>query len=157
MVKTGIGYDVHRLKKGERLLLGGVTISSSIGVIAHSDGDVLLHAMVDALLGAAALGDLGKYFPSSDAQWKEKSSLFFLQYAADLLFKKRYNIDHIDSTILLERPKVSNKISEMIANISNAINLDKSSISIKATTTDGLGFIGKNKGIGVLAIATISK
>ena len=157
MVKTGIGYDVHRLKKGERLLLGGVTISSSIGVIAHSDGDVLLHAMVDALLGAAALGDLGKYFPSSDAQWKEKSSLFFLQYAADLLFKKRYNIDHIDSTILLERPKVSNKTSEMIANISNAINLDKSSISIKATTTDGLGFIGKNKGIGVLAIATISK
>ena len=157
MVKTGIGYDVHRLKKGERLLLGGVTISSSIGVIAHSDGDVLLHAMVDALLGAAALGDLGKYFPSSDTQWKEKSSLFFLQYAADLLFKKRYNIDHIDSTILLERPKVSNKISEMIANISNAINLDKSSISIKATTTDGLGFIGKNKGIGVLAIATISK
>jgi len=157
MVKTGIGYDVHSLKKGESLLLGGVKISSSIGVIAHSDGDVLLHAMVDALLGAAALGDLGKYFPSSDAQWKEKSSLFFLQYAADLLFKKRYNIDHIDSTILLERPKVSNKISEMIANISNAINLDKSSISIKATTTDGLGFIGKNKGIGVLAIATISK
>lgn len=157
MVKTGIGYDVHSLKKGESLLLGGVTISSSIGVIAHSDGDVLLHAMVDALLGAAALGDLGKYFPSSDAQWKEKSSLFFLQYAADLLFKKRYNIDHIDSTIVLERPKISDKISEMIANISNAIKLEKSSISIKSTTTDGLGFIGKNKGIGVLAIATISK
>ena len=157
MVKTGIGYDVHSLKKGESLLLGGVTISSSIGVIAHSDGDVLLHAMVDALLGAAALGDLGKYFPSSDAKWKEKSSLFFLRYAAELLFKKGYNIDHIDSTIVLERPKVSNKISEMIANISNAINLEKSSISIKSTTTDGLGFIGKNKGIGVLAIATISK
>jgi len=157
MVKTGIGYDVHSLKKGESLLLGGVKISSSIGVIAHSDGDVLLHAMVDALLGAAALGDLGKYFPSSDAQWKEKSSLFFLQYAADLLFKKRYNIDHIDSTIVLERPKISDKISEMIANISNAIKLEKSSISIKSTTTDGLGFIGKNKGIGVLAIATISK
>jgi 2-C-methyl-D-erythritol 2,4-cyclodiphosphate synthase len=157
MVKTGIGYDVHSLKKGESLLLGGVKISSSIGVIAHSDGDVLLHAMVDALLGAAALGDLGKYFPSSDAQWKEKSSLFFLRYAAELLFKKGYNIDHIDSTIVLERPKVSDKISEMIANISNAINLEKSSISIKSTTTDGLGFIGKNKGIGVLAIATISK
>ncbi len=157
MVKTGIGYDVHSLKKGESLLLGGVTISSSIGVIAHSDGDVLLHAMVDALLGAAALGDLGKYFPSSDAQWKEKSSLFFLRYAAELLFKKGYNIDHIDSTIVLERPKVSDKISEMIANISNAIKLEKSSISIKSTTTDGLGFIGKNKGIGVLAIATISK
>jgi 2-C-methyl-D-erythritol 2,4-cyclodiphosphate synthase len=157
MVKTGIGYDVHRLKKGESLLLGGVTISSSIGVIAHSDGDVLLHAMVDALLGAAALGDLGKFFPSSDVQWKEKSSLFFLQYVAELLFKKGYNIDHIDSTIVLEHPKVSNKISEMIANISNAINLEKSSISIKSTTTDGLGFFGKNKGIGVLAIATISK
>ena len=157
MVKTGIGYDVHSLKKGESLLLGGVKISSSIGVIAHSDGDVLLHAMVDALLGAAALGDLGKYFPSSDAQWKEKSSLFFLRYAAELLFKKGYNIDHIDSTILLERPKVSNKISEMINNISIAMNLKKSSISIKSTTTDGLGFIGKNKGIGVLAIATISK
>ena len=157
MVKTGIGYDVHHLKKGNSLLLGGVTISSPIGVIAHSDGDVLLHAMVDALLGAAALGDLGKYFPSSDPDWKEKSSLFFLQYAAELLFKKGYNIDHIDSTIVLEHPKVSNKISEMIDNISNAINLEKSSISIKSTTTDGLGFIGKNKGIGVLAIATISK
>ena len=157
MVKTGIGYDVHSLKKGESLLLGGVKISSSIGVIAHSDGDVLLHAMVDALLGAAALGDLGKYFPSSDAQWKEKSSLFFLRYAAELLFKKGYNIDHIDSTIVLERPKISDKISEMIANISNAIKLEKSSISIKSTTTDGLGFIGKNKGIGVLAVATISK
>ncbi len=157
MVKTGIGYDVHRLKKGNSLLLGGVTISSPIGVIAHSDGDVLLHAMVDALLGAAALGDLGKFFPSSDVQWKEKSSLFFLQYVAGLLFKKGYNIDHIDSTIVLEHPKVSNKISEMIDNISNAINLEKSSISIKSTTTDGLGFIGKNKGIGVLAIATISK
>ena len=157
MIRTGIGYDVHRFKKGGSLLLGGVTISNSIGVIAHSDGDVLLHAMVDALLGAAALGDLGKYFPSSDAQWKEKSSLFFLRYAAELLFKKGYNIDHIDSTIVLERPKVSNKISEMIANISNAIKLEKSSISIKSTTTDGLGFIGKNKGIGVLAIATISK
>jgi 2-C-methyl-D-erythritol 2,4-cyclodiphosphate synthase len=157
MVKTGIGYDVHHLKKGNSLLLGGVTISSPIGVVAHSDGDVLLHAMVDALLGAAALGDLGKYFPSSDPDWKEKSSLFFLQYAAELLFKKGYNIDHIDSTIVLEHPKVSNKISEMIDNISNAINLEKSSISIKSTTTDGLGFIGKNKGIGVLAIATISK
>jgi len=157
MVKTGIGYDVHRLKKGKSLLLGGVTISSPIGVIAHSDGDVLLHAIVDALLGAAALGDLGKYFPSSDPDWKEKSSLFFLQYAAELLFKKGYNIDHIDSIIVLEHPKVSNKTSEMIDNISNAINLEKSSISIKSTTTDGLGFIGKNKGIGVLAIATISK
>jgi len=157
MVKTGIGYDVHRLKKGNSLLLGGVTISSPIGVVAHSDGDVLLHAMVDALLGAAALGDLGKYFPSSDPDWKEKSSLFFLQYAAELLFKKGYNIDHIDSIIVLEHPKVSNKTSEMIDNISNAINLEKSSISIKSTTTDGLGFIGKNKGIGVLAIATISK
>ena len=132
MVKTGIGYDVHSLKKGESLLLGGVKISSSIGVIAHSDGDVLLHAMVDALLGAAALGDLGKYFPSSDAQWKEKSSLFFLRYAAELLFKKGYNIDHIDSTIVLERPKISDKISEMIANISNAIKLEKSSLAFPA-------------------------
>ena len=84
MVKTGIGYDVHRFKKGGSLLLGGVTISNSIGVIAHSDGDVLLHAMVDALLGAAALGDLGKYFPSSDVQWKEKSSLFFLKYTSTI-------------------------------------------------------------------------
>ena len=156
MVKTGIGYDIHRLKKGKSLILGGVTISNSIGVVAHSDGDVLLHAMVDALLGAAALGDLGKYFPSSEPQWKGKSSLFFLKYAMGLLIEKGYNIDHIDSTIILEHPKVSNKIFDMIDNISNAINLEKSSISIKSTTTDGLGFIGKNKGIGVLAIATIS-
>ena len=157
MVKSGIGYDVHRLEKGESLILGGVNISSSIGVIAYSDGDVLLHAIVDALLGAAALGDLGKYFPSSDEKWKEKDSVFFLQYAAELLYKKGYKIEHLDSTIILESPKVSNKISDMIDNISNAINLDKSSISIKSTTTDGLGFIGKNEGIGALAIATISK
>tara|TARA_X000000368_G_C22764552_1_gene594337 strand:- start:183 stop:656 length:474 start_codon:yes stop_codon:yes gene_type:complete len=157
MVKSGIGYDVHPLKKGENLILGGVKISSSIGVVAYSDGDVLLHAMVDALLGAASLGDLGKYFPSSDKKWKDKDSLFFLQQASEHLYKIGYNIDHIDSTIILEKPKISNKISEMIDNISNVINADKSSISIKSTTTDGLGFIGKNEGIGALAIATISK
>ena len=157
MIKSGIGYDVHRLEKGESLILGGVKVSSSIGVIAHSDGDVLLHAIVDALLGAAALGDLGKHFPSSDEEWEGKDSLFFLQYAAELLNKKGYKIEHLDSTIILESPKVSNKISDMIDNISNAINLDKSSISIKSTTTDGLGFIGKKTGIGALAIATISK
>lgn len=157
MVKSGIGYDVHPLKKGGNLILGGVKISSSIGVVAYSDGDVLLHAMVDALLGAASLGDLGKYFPSSDKKWKDKDSLFFLQQASEHLYKIGYNIDHIDSTIILEKPKISNKISEMIDNISNVINADKSSISIKSTTTDGLGFIGKNEGIGALAIATISK
>ena len=139
------------------LILGGVKISSSIGVVAYSDGDVLLHAMVDALLGAASLGDLGKYFPSSDKKWKDKDSLFFLQQASEHLYNIGYNIDHIDSTIILEKPKISNKISEMIDNISNVINADKSSISIKSTTTDGLGFIGKNEGIGALAIATISK
>ena len=126
-------------------------------MVAYSDGDVLLHAMVDALLGAASLGDLGKYFPSSDKKWKDKDSLFFLQQASEHLYKIGYNIDHIDSTIILEKPKISNKISEMIDNISNVINADKSSISIKSTTTDGLGFIGKNEGIGALAIATISK
>jgi len=157
MVKSGIGYDVHPLKKGGNLILGGVKISSSTGVVAYSDGDVLLHAIVDALLGAASLGDLGKYFPSSDKKWKDKDSLFFLQQASEHLYKIGYNIDHIDSTIILEKPKISNKISEMIDNISNVINADKSSISIKSTTTDGLGFIGKNEGIGALAIATISK
>jgi len=126
-------------------------------VVAYSDGDVLLHAMVDALLGAASLGDLGKYFPSSDKKWKDRDSLFFLQQASEHLYKIGYNIDHIDSTIILEKPKISNKISEMIDNISNVINADKSSISIKSTTTDGLGFIGRNEGIGALAIATISK
>ena len=92
MVKSGIGYDVHPLKKGENLILGGVKISSSIGVVAYSDGDVLLHAMVDALLGAASLGDLGKYFPSSDKKWKDKDSLFFLQQASEHLYKIGYNI-----------------------------------------------------------------
>ena len=157
MVKSGIGYDVHPLKKGGNLILGGVKISSSTGVVAYSDGDVLLHAIVDALLGAASLGDLGKYFPSSDKKWKDKDSLFFLQQASEHIYKIGYNIDHIDSTIILEKPKISNKISEMIDNISNVINADKSSISIKSTTTDGLGFIGKNEGIGALAVATISK
>ena len=157
MFKSGIGYDIHRLKKGENLILGGVKISSPKGVIAFSDGDVLLHAIVDALLGAATLGDLGKHFPSSEKKWKGGDSLFFLKFAADLIQKKGYKIEHIDSTIILESPKIGHKIFEMVNNISNTINVNKSSISIKSTTFDGLGFIGKNKGIGALAIATISK
>ena len=157
MIKSGIGYDVHPLKKGESLTLGGIKIPSSFGVVAFSDGDVLLHAIVDALLGAAALGDLGKHYPSSDAKWKGKNSLFFLRNTADMLYKIGYKIEHIDSTIILEKPKVSSRISEMIYTIGKEIDLEKDSISIKSTTTGGLGFIGKNKGIGALAIATISK
>ena len=155
MVKSGIGYDVHPLKKGENLILGGVKISSSIGVVAYSDGDVLLHAMVDALLGAASLGDLGKYFPSSDKKWKDVSSSVFLEHAAKLLKNKKYKIINIDSTIILQKPKLSSYIFDIKKNISNILSLNENDISIKATTTDHLGYIGESKGWSVIAISTI--
>lgn len=155
MIKTGIGYDAHQLSKGRRLILGGVEISSEYGALGHSDGDVLIHAIVDALLGAANLGDIGKLFPSEDNQWKGASSLSFLKISIEKVKSKRYTINHIDSIIILQEPKISPFIPEMQDRISNVLNLQKNQISIKATTTDHLGYIGEGKGLAAQSIATI--
>ena len=157
MIKSGIGYDVHSLAKGEELIIGGVKINSPKGSVGHSDGDVLLHAIVDALLGAAKLGDIGMHFTSSDERWKGMESIHFLEQAAPLVRGQGFEIDHVDSTIILEEPKLAEIIPQMVYKVSYTLKIDETAVSIKATTTDKMGFIGRGEGVGALAIATISK
>jgi len=155
MYKVGIGYDVHQLKKGEQLILGGVKIQFDYGIVGHSDGDVLVHSIIDSILGASGQGDIGNFFPSSDARLKNYSSLKMLNTIYNEVIKDNFIVNHIDSVIILQKPKISNFIEEMKSNILSNIDIGKSSISIKATTTDHLGFIGKGKGIACQAIATL--
>jgi len=157
MIKSGIGYDVHSLATGEELIIGGVKINSPWGSVGHSDGDVLLHAIVDALLGAAKLGDIGMHFTSSDERWKGKESIYFLDHAALLVREQGFEIDYVDSTVILEEPKLADIIPEMVYKVSYTLQIDEAAVSIKATTTDKMGFIGRGEGIGAMAIATISK
>ncbi len=156
MVKTGIGYDVHQLVAGRRLVIGGVEISYEFGSLGHSDGDVLIHAIVDALLGAAALGDIGSLFPSADAQWKNADSSIFLLTAAEKVRNAKFRIDHIDGTIILQQPHLSDHLIKMRQIIADLLSLSIESVSVKATTTDQLGFIGQGKGLAALAVATVS-
>ena len=157
MIKSGIGYDVHSLSKGEELIIGGVKINSPLGSVGHSDGDVLLHAIVDALLGAAKLGDIGGHFASSDERWKNKESIYFFEHAAILVREQGFDIDYVDSTVILEKPKLADIVPEMVYKVSDIIQIDEAAVSIKATTTDKMGFIGRGEGVGAMAIATISK
>jgi len=157
MIKSGIGYDVHSLAEGEELIIGGVKINSPWGSVGHSDGDVLLHAIVDALLGAAKLGDIGMHFTSSDERWKNKESIYFLEHTALLVREQGFEIDYVDSTVILEEPKLADIIPEMVYKVSYTLQIDEAAVSIKATTTDKMGFIGRGEGVGAMAIATISK
>ena len=157
MVKAGIGFDVHQLKKGEKLVIGCVKIKSSVGSVGHSDGDVLTHAIIDAILGAASLGDIGKFFPSEDIKWKNMDSSVFLSAIKEKLLKTSFIISHIDSVIILQEPKLKNYINEMRKNISSILDIDISQISIKATTTDYLGYIGKGEGVAAQAVVTLEK
>ena len=156
MIKVGIGYDVHKLKKGLELYIGGVNISSEFGSDGHSDGDALIHAIVDALLGAAGLGDIGTYFPSDSDEWKGAPSHIFLTDANNKIKKEGFIINNIDSTIVLEKPRLAQHIPDIVQSLSKILDLDHSKICVKATTTDGLGFIGNELGWGVLAIVSIS-
>ena len=155
MIKTGIGYDIHKLALGKKLRVGGVEIKSEFGSGGHSDGEVLIHAIVDSLLGASSLGDIGQFFPSDDEEWKDINSLFFLEVVGKKLRSSAFKINHIDSVIVLEKPKLSNYINEMRTNMSNKLKIDISQISIKATTADYLDSIGKNEAIAAHAIATL--
>ena len=157
MIKSGIGYDVHSLAKGEELIIGGVKINSPWGSVGHSDGDVLLHAIVDALLGAAKLGDIGIHFTSSDERWKGKESIYFLDHAALLVREQGFEIDYVDSTVILQEPKLANIIPEIVYKVSFILKINEAAVSVKATTTDKMGFIGRGEGVGAMAIATISK
>ena len=157
MIKSGIGYDVHSLAKGEELIIGGIKINSPWGSVGHSDGDVLLHAIVDALLGAAKLGDIGMHFTSSDERWKGKESIYFLEHVALLVREQGFDIDYVDSTVILEEPKLADIIPKMVYKVSYTLQINEAAVSIKATTTDKMGFIGRGEGVGAMAIATISK
>lgn len=155
MQRIGFGYDVHRLVEGRKLIIGGVDIPFNKGALGHSDADVLLHAIGDALLGAAALGDIGKHFPDTDQRFKNISSVELLKQINQLLLQHGYTIVNIDSTLLLEKPKILPFVEQMRANIALAVNIDTNAISIKATTNEQMGFIGRGEGIAAYAIASI--
>lgn len=152
----GYGYDVHRFKKGRKLVLGGVRIQSPKGLDGHSDADVLLHALMDALLGAAGLNDIGHFFPNTDIKYKNISSLLLLEYVYKELKKKNYKINNIDITVIAESPKIYPFTDDMKTNISKVLNLPKQRIGIKATTNEKMGFLGRGEGIGAMAAVSIS-
>ena len=156
MFRIGHGYDVHRLVEGRRLILGGVTIPHPTGLLGHSDADVLLHAVSDALLGAAALGDIGAMFPDSDEKFKDADSLVLLELVAQRLAGSGFEIANIDSTVIAQSPKLKPYIAEMRQNIAAACKIDVSRVSVKATTEEGLGFSGAGEGIGAHAACLIT-
>ena len=156
-IRIGSGYDVHAFATGRPLILGGVTIPSEQGLSGHSDADAVIHAIVDALLGAAALGDIGQHFPSSDERWKNQPSSVFLDYTYDMLHQQRLMINNIDATIVAERPKLGPYIQAMRAHLAKHLHLTTEQVSIKATTTDGLGFAGREEGIACYAVTLIEQ
>lgn len=154
-IRIGFGYDIHRLVSGRRLILGGIRIPSNVGLLGHSDADVLLHAICDALLGAAALGDIGKHFPVSNESYRDISSLKLLKQVVLLLHKKCYKIGNVDSTIVLEQPKIAKYIDAMRLRIGKVLHLSPQHISIKATTQEGLDAIGRGEGCAAFAVVTV--
>lgn len=154
-MRIGCGYDVHKLGENRPLIIGGVTIPNDRGLIGHSDADVLIHAIMDALLGAAALGDIGKHFPDTDERYKGISSLKLLNYVKGLLLEKDFIPGNIDATIIAQKPKMAPYIDEMVLNIANTLDMDVSFVNIKATTEEGLGFTGREEGIAANAVCTI--
>ncbi|MGM0497806.1 MAG: 2-C-methyl-D-erythritol 2,4-cyclodiphosphate synthase [Bacteroidota bacterium] len=153
--RIGHGYDVHRLDEKRELFLGGVKIPAPKGCLAHSDGDVLIHAICDALLGAANLGDIGTHFPDNDPQYKDISSTILLSKVLEKLNEKKFKVNNIDSTICLQKPKISPFIESIRSNLAHILRTE--AVSVKATTTENLGFIGKEEGISAYAVALIHK
>lgn len=156
-MRIGMGYDVHRLTEDRELILGGVEIPFEKGLLGHSDADVLLHAIMDALLGASALGDIGKHFPDTDPAYKGISSILLLEYVGQLLEAEGIKIGNIDATIIAQRPKLAPYIMNMRENIAKALNIDIQQINVKATTEEGLGFTGGGLGIASSAICLVEK
>ena len=157
MLRIGHGYDVHRLTEGRRLIIGGVDIPNDLGLLGHSDADVLVHAIMDSMLGALALGDIGKLFPDTDERFKGADSIQLLRAVAKVIDEKGYTISNIDSTVLAQAPKLAPHITAMRENIAAAIGIDVSRVSVKATTEEGLGFTGEKKGIAAHAVCLLIK
>ena len=154
-MRIGLGYDVHKLVSDRKLILGGVEIPYEYGLLGHSDADVLLHAIMDSLLGASALGDIGKHFPDTDPKYKGISSIALLKEVGKLLYENGYKISNIDSTIIAQKPKMAPHIPLMRKNIANALNIDIDQINVKATTEEGLGFTGEGLGISSQSICLL--
>ena len=156
-MRVGMGYDVHRLAAGRKLIIGGVEIPYEKGLLGHSDADVLLHAIMDALLGAAALGDIGKHFPDTDPEYEGISSIKLLEHVGRLLDEGGYVIENIDATIIAQRPKMRPHIDHMRENIAAALNIETEQVNVKATTEEGLGFTGTGEGIASQAVCAVEK
>ena len=156
-MRVGMGYDVHKLVEGRDLILGGVKIPYDKGLLGHSDADVLLHAIMDALLGAAALGDIGKHFPDTDSKYKGISSIKLLEHVGELLDKNGYIVENIDATIIAQRPKMRPHIDTMRQNIADTLKIEIDQVNVKATTEEGLGFTGTGEGISSQAICALEK
>jgi 2-C-methyl-D-erythritol 2,4-cyclodiphosphate synthase len=157
MIRTGIGYDSHRLVAGRRLILGGIELPSELGLAGHSDADVLCHAVTDALLGAAGLGDIGEHFPDSDERYRDADSIGLLQEAVALVRAAGYVPVNIDATIALERPKLGAARKAMRERLAEAIGVWPDEVNVKASTGEGIGFVGRGEGVAVIAIATLHR
>ena len=155
--RIGFGYDVHQLAEGRKLIIGGVEIPNKKGAVAHSDGDVLIHAICDALLGAANLRDIGFHFPDTSDDFRNISSLILLRQTLSLLKEHGYQVGNIDSTLCLQRPKIKDFVPQMVSNLANVLETAAANVSVKATTTEKLGFVGEEKGIAAYAVALIYK
>ena len=154
-MRVGLGYDVHRLVEDRALILGGVTIPHTLGLLGHSDADVLVHAIMDALLGAAALGDIGKHFPDTDPKYRGISSLKLLEHVAGLLEQEGYVVENIDATVIAQQPKLRPYIAQMEQNIADVLGIAPNQVNVKATTEEGLGFTGTQQGIASQAICSL--
>ncbi|HEU0153381.1 MAG TPA: 2-C-methyl-D-erythritol 2,4-cyclodiphosphate synthase [Arenimonas sp.] len=154
-IRVGQGYDVHAFGEGDHVVLGGVRIAHGRGVVAHSDGDVVIHALCDALLGALALGDIGVHFPPSDARWKDADSRQFLRHCRDLLAARGWRLGNADVTVVCERPKVAPHAAAMRANLAADLGVDLDAVSVKATTSEKLGFTGREEGLAAMAVALL--
>ena len=155
MSRSGIGYDLHRLAAGRKLVLGGIEVPFEKGPVGHSDGDALAHAICDALLGAAGLGDIGTHFPDSDPKWKNARSLLFLEHVRALLAERRLRIMHLDAIVITERPKLGPHFSAMREALAEALGIDAACINLKAKTNEGVGAVGRGEAIAAQAIATL--
>ena len=155
--KVGHGYDVHKLEKGRKFVIGGIEIKHQKGAVGHSDADIVIHVICDALLGALSLGDIGKHFPDTDQKYKGIDSKILLQKVISLVKKNKYQISNVDVTILLEKPKLRNHIDLMRDNLSNIMGINITQISVKATTTEGLGFVGREEGVAAHCVCLIKK
>jgi 2-C-methyl-D-erythritol 2,4-cyclodiphosphate synthase len=156
VIRIGMGYDVHQLTRGRKLILGGVSISYEKGLLGHSDADVLVHAVIDALLGAAHLGDIGRLYPDSDPQYKDVSSLRLLEKTGRLVEKNGYSLMNADAVIVAESPKLAPFLGRMQSNMADALQVPATCMHVKATTHDGLGFIGKGEGIGAMCVVLLN-